>query len=107
MMKLILNHIKKVISFLFQNSELLFWICGLVYLSLVIPGENHFTFCPLKNFGINFCPGCGLGQSISLIFHLKIFESFQAHPLGLFALIIILYRITQLIKTKLRRDQYA
>jgi len=107
MKNLVINYIKKFSSFLFHNLELIFWISGLIYLALIIPEQNHFTFCPLKNAGLQFCPGCGLGQSISLIFQLKIFESFQVHPLGLLALIIILYRITQLLKTKLRREHYA
>jgi hypothetical protein len=105
MENLMITFVKKIFSFISKNFELIFWIGGLVYLA-ILPEQNHFSFCPLKNAGFQFCPGCGIGNSISLIFHLKIFESFKAHPLGLFAFIIIILRIIQLI-TKKRREQYA
>lgn len=105
MKNLIINLTRKFALVISKNFELIFWVGGLVYLAF-IPEQNHFSFCPIKNLGFQFCPGCGIGNSISLIFHLKIFESFKAHPLGLFALIIIVFRIIQLI-TKQRREHYA
>ena len=81
------------------NIELFFWIGGLVYLAFMNPAETHFTLCPIKNLGFSFCPGCGLGHSISYIFHGEIKESFYHHPLGGFALLVILWRIFQLIQS--------
>ena len=80
------------------NIELIFWIGGLTWLALMNPSETHFTLCPIKNLGFLFCPGCGLGHSISLIFHGQIKESFHHHPLGIFALVVILIRIFRLIR---------
>ncbi|MBL6447265.1 DUF2752 domain-containing protein [Fulvivirga sp. 29W222] len=64
----------------------------------------HFSLCPLNNLGFDFCPGCGLGRSISHAFHGQFTASFDSHPLGLFAIIILSYRIISLsfysIKTK-------
>lgn len=100
-----IKFLKRIVLHISKNFELIFWIGGLVYLA-ILPEQNHFSFCPLKNAGFQFCPGCGIGNSISLIFHLKIFESFNAHPLGLFALIIITFRIIQLI-IKQRREHYG
>jgi hypothetical protein len=48
--------------------------------------------------GFKFCPGCGLGHSISYLFHGDIQESFSTHPLGIFAVIIILCRIYNLFR---------
>ena len=79
------------------NIELIFWIGGLIYLALMNPSEAHFTLCPIKNLGFTFCPGCGLGHSISCLFHGQIKESFHHHPLGIFALIVILKRVLQLM----------
>ncbi len=80
--------------------EALVWITGLVYLAIFSPvDQTHFSICPIKNLGFDFCPGCGLGHSITQIFHGNFIESFQTHPLGFFALIIILYRIYTLLKT--------
>jgi len=80
------------------NIELLFWIGGLTCLAFSNPSESHFTLCPIKNLGFSFCPGCGLGHSISYLFHGEIKASFQHHPLGFFALAVILKRIFQLIR---------
>jgi len=80
------------------NIELIFLIGGLIYLAFMNPSETHFSLCPIKNLGFSFCPGCGLGHSISYLFHGQIQESFHHHPLGIFALGVILMRILKLIK---------
>ncbi|GBD88617.1 hypothetical protein BMS3Abin03_02555 [bacterium BMS3Abin03] len=80
------------------------WITGLAYLAFIhIPGDTHFTICPIKNLGFDFCPGCGLGNSISYIFRGDIYNSFLTHPLGLFALVVLSYRIIYLIKNNWSR----
>ena len=66
-------------------------------LALMPPGTDaHYSFCVFKMLGFNFCPGCGLGHSISYLFHGNLQASLNAHPLGLFAVIIILFRIYNL-----------
>jgi hypothetical protein len=82
--------------------EALIWLLGLITLALISPDKGHFTICPLSNLGFDFCPGCGLGSSISLLFRGKPAESFAAHPLGIFAIIILTYRIFQLTKDYLK-----
>lgn len=79
--------------------EALMWIIGLLFLFVINPYEKqHFTLCPYKNLGINFCPGCGLGRSISLFYHFDFIRALKTHPLGIIAFTIILYRIIYLIK---------
>ncbi|MEA5138873.1 DUF2752 domain-containing protein [Arcicella rigui] len=80
------------------NIELIFWLGALIWLFLDNPLENHFTFCPIKNLGFSFCPGCGIGHSISFLLHGNLKQSFDNHPLGVFALIVIIHRIITLIK---------
>lgn len=81
--------------------EALMWIIALVYLLFINPYEaGHFSFCAFKNLGIDFCPGCGLGRSIACLYNGDLSHSIEAHPLGLFALVIILYRIIKLIQRK-------
>ena len=75
------------------------WIFGLTVLFFIEPHVGHFSICPLHNLGLSFCPGCGLGTSINYLMHGHLTLSFESHPLGSFALIILLYRIFQLIKT--------
>lgn len=97
---------KSFIKIIYKNLELIFWIFGLIYLALISPEQTHLSFCPLNNIGMNWCPGCGLGKSISLIFQFRISDAIQFHPLGIFAISIIAYRIIQLIKN-IRREQYG
>lgn len=79
------------------NPEAIIWIVALAYLITIDPYESdHLSFCLFHNLGINFCPGCGIGRSISMIFHGDFTGSFNMHPLGFFALIILLYRIITL-----------
>jgi hypothetical protein len=77
--------------------ELTAWVTGLILLAFMSPTTDvHYSFCVFKFIGIKFCPGCGLGHSISFLFHGDFLGSFHAHPLGLFALIVILARIYKL-----------
>jgi hypothetical protein len=77
--------------------ELAFWVASLVALAVMDPATDvHYSFCFFRFIGINFCPGCGLGHAISFLFHGDIPASFSAHPLGIFALMIILFRIYKL-----------
>jgi hypothetical protein len=80
------------------NLEAVIWITALFYLAINYPvGDNHFSICPIKGLGFSFCPGCGLGESISHLFRFKISQSFRCHPLGIFALPILIYRIIFLL----------
>lgn len=82
------------------------WIAALFYFALIInPFETHFTICPLANAGFQHCPGCGLGNSISLFFHGHFTESFNTHILGMPALIIIFHRIYSVIKFNLKKEK--
>ena len=97
-----LNKLKEVWSLI--GFEALVWISGLAYLGLIhSPGGTHFTICPLSNLGFEFCPGCGLGNSISYIFKGDFIASVHSHPLGIFALLIITLRIITIIKNNRRK----
>ncbi|WP_316810522.1 DUF2752 domain-containing protein [Pedobacter heparinus] len=82
--------------------ELIFWITALVLLAtadLQNHGEaQHFTLCPIANLGMTWCPGCGIGRSITQLFHGNFAESFAQHWFGLPALLIICRRIGVLMK---------
>jgi hypothetical protein len=81
------------------------WITGLFFLVFINnPADVHFTVCPIGNLGLDFCPGCGLGNSISYLFRGDVIGSFNSHPLGLFALIVLLIRIIHLLKFNRSRN---
>lgn len=99
-MKLLTQHKKDLLRyFVFRYFELVIWFVALVLLAFMSPDNDHFSLCPLKNAGFSFCPGCGLGHSISYFFRGEVLESFHSHPLGLFAITILLMRIFQLLKS--------
>lgn len=90
------KHVKEI--FRLKNSEAFIWTAALLCLYFIpVGGDNHFSICPLKNFGFDFCPGCGLGTSIHYFLHFDLLQSFHAHPLGLFALLVLVNRIITLL----------
>lgn len=89
--------------------ELLFWLTGLLLLGLADPqvkgGHHHFTLCPLANLGFSWCPGCGIGRSITQLMHGNFAESFNQHWFGLPALFIIGWRIVVLVRLNFFKDR--
>ncbi len=84
------------------DLEALFWLSALVYLTYINPyTPKHLDMCLFSIVGIDNCPGCGLGKSISMVFHGDFAGSFNSHPLGIPALLLIIKRIYQLIKNKI------
>jgi len=92
----------------FGNRESLCWLISLTVLFFINPeNQQHFTLCPLKNLGINYCPGCGLGRSISFFLHGDMRASFQAHVLGIPAFFIIVHRIYSIYQHKKKLLKYS
>jgi hypothetical protein len=83
------------------NFELLFWIAALAWLACMNPAEEHFSFCLFHHLGL-WCPGCGIGHSISWLLHGNIVQSFHTHYLGIFALAVIAHRIYILSKSQFK-----
>jgi len=88
------------------ESEALIWAGALLYLAISNPevGE-HFTFCFFRIIGFEHCPGCGLGHSIAFLLNGDPVASWQAHPLGLAATLLLSYRIITLTKRSFIRSR--
>ncbi len=84
--------------------ELAFWILALVLLATADPQVHHFSLCPLASLGADWCPGCGLGRSISALFHGEIRESLGFHWFGIPAFCIIVYRIAILSTLAIKKE---
>jgi hypothetical protein len=94
--------LKQVKNYITRHFELMAWILALILLAFNNPeADTHFSLCVFKWMGIQSCPGCGLGHSISWLFHGDLQHSLQAHPLGIFAVAILLMRIFTLSKKQL------
>jgi hypothetical protein len=91
--------------FVRANLELFIWITALLLLIFLNPDGHQVSICPLNFLGFHYCPGCGLGRSIALLFRGRFAESFNMHPLGSFALAMIGFRIFQLGRMALQRKE--
>lgn len=89
--------------------ELIFWITAVLLLAFAEPEvhgqQHHFTLCPLANMGLDWCPGCGIGRSITQFLRGNPVESIRQHWFGIPALMIIIYRIVTLIKLEIRNKK--
>ena len=84
--------------------EALVWSAGLLILALYNPHhQEHMSMCVFNNIGFKYCPGCGLGRSVSYFLHGDIVMSFSAHPAGIPAGIILLFRIYNSSKDYIKR----
>ncbi|MCP2042553.1 DUF2752 domain-containing protein [Pontibacter sp. HSC-36F09] len=74
------------------------WILGLLLLAGLEPMNDHlFSLCPVSWVWEGGCPGCGLGHSIAYLFRGELGPSWQAHPLGVPALLLLSWRVTELL----------
>ncbi|WP_226389239.1 DUF2752 domain-containing protein [Penaeicola halotolerans] len=84
--------------------EAVFWTIALISLALFTPSEaSHFSLCPIDRLGFDFCPGCGLGRSMAWAFKGEFARSFSQHWLGIPAILLLIYRIFQLIVNYLKK----
>lgn len=75
------------------------WLFGVTALALMDPeGEHLFSFCPFSWMWEHGCPGCGLGHGIAYLFRGEWQASWNAHPLALPALILLLWRSIKLFR---------
>ncbi len=84
----------RIYHFMRSNIEAFTWLTALLLLAFMQPENTQSTLCLLHHAGIESCPGCGLGHSISAAFHGRFLQSFNMHPLGMAAILILTLRIT-------------
>lgn len=81
-------------GFLLRHMERLAWGGALLMLAVLPPEPGDWSFCPLSWFSLP-CPGCGLGNAISLALQFRLQESIQTHWLGLPVLAWMVLRVFQ------------
>ncbi|MCU4165965.1 DUF2752 domain-containing protein [Marinilabiliaceae bacterium A049] len=85
------------------HIEAYFWILSLILLAFTNPeADSHYSLCLFKNLGFDFCPGCGLGHSIAFFFKGRFLESWQAHPIGFLAIVILIFRAYKILKPDIK-----
>lgn len=93
----IISGIKRLFSV--REIEALIWLTAIFLLAISDPyNPRHFTlFLPSILFDIP-SPGYNLGHSIAFIFRGEFTKSFEAHPLGIITLFLLIYRIIYILK---------
>ncbi len=93
------------LKFFRKNLEAFIWIAALILLAFLNPeNEQHNSLCVFHNLGFIYCPGCGLGHSISYFFRGDFQNSFYSHPLGIVAVFILVSRIVQVLRNSYKRS---
>ncbi len=99
--------LRPILIFIRRHLEAFIWIAALIILGLTSPVDECYSLCPLHNLGFSWCPGCGLGHSISWLFRGDIISSFYAHPLGIPAVIILILRIVAIFRKNYHYKHYS
>jgi hypothetical protein len=84
-------HIKNIFKL---HSEWSILLIGLILLAFMDPTRQSLSLCLFDVAGI-FCPGEGLGRSISYIFRGMWSEAWNSHPAGFIAVPVLSVRILQ------------
>lgn len=93
------------LKFFRKNLEAFIWIGALISLAFLNPeNEQHYSLCVFHNLGFKYCPGCGLGHSISYFFRGELQNSFYAHPLGIVAVFILVSRIIKVFRNSYKKS---
>jgi hypothetical protein len=95
----VLSTIRKYSSLAFAHFELIVWITAIIVL-FFLPETPGPSLCVFKAIGFNRCPGCGIGHSMHDALHFQFSASWNHHPMGILAVLIIFMRIKQLIPNK-------
>jgi len=85
------------------DLELVFLVASLLSFALSNPENEHFNLCIFKWLNFNYCPGCGLGHSITWFFHGDFSKAYESHFFGIPAVFIILHRIIQLVRENFKK----
>ncbi len=94
-----LSTIRKYQRLVYTHFELIVWTTAIIVL-FFLPETIGPSLCVFKAVGLNRCPGCGIGHSIQDALHFQFAASWNHHPLGILAVLIIFMRIKQLLPIK-------
>lgn len=77
--------------------EVLMWVTGIILLALMEPNNGHLVSFCLFSYITDWCPGCGLGHAIAWLVRGEVRASWEAHPLGIPAVLLLCWRCIQLL----------
>lgn len=74
------------------------WAGGLLLMAMLDPNASGETLCLFAQLGIEWCPGCGLGQAIALLARGEWAASVAAHPLAPLVVAGLVVRIATVLR---------
>lgn len=95
----------KLRKYLNKNFEWIALAAGLFLLAIMSPYDKGQSFCLLEYAGYDFCPGDGLGHSISFFFRGEFQNSLHAHFMGMPAVLILSMRILFLLNNNFNQKE--
>lgn len=88
-----------------KHFEWMVFLVGLILLANLDPDSTKESWCLIDAIGFTYCPGEGLGHSISYFFRGDLFNALKMHLMGPIAVVVMGLRIGsiwyKLIKEKL------
>lgn len=85
------------------NKEFWGWIIALILPFFIDPhADGHMSLCLFHQLGFDWCPGCGLGRSMALLYLGEWQASFRMHFMGAPALLLIAARIVTLFRQSIK-----
>src|SRR5688572_26597726 len=80
--------------------QALSWTVVLAVLYFMDRGSTSGSLCLFRFLGLEHCPGCGIGHSISEALHFNLSKSFETHVMGVpAAFFLVLYIIRTFISS--------
>ncbi len=74
------------------------WLGAMLVLAMLPSGtSDHFSVCIPRALGLSWCWGCGVGESVGMALRGNLVESFSVHPMGPVAVVVLLFRLVQLL----------
>lgn len=80
-----------------KHLEWVVFTVGLIALAAMSPDTDGTSFCLFDFFGFPYCPGEGLGHSISYTFRGDLSSAFEENIAGPIAVVVLTLRIMYLV----------
>ena len=91
----------------FSFLQPLSWTIVLVVLYFMDRSSTSGSLCLFQFLGLENCPGCGIGHSISEALHFNFSKSFEAHIMGLPATVFLILFIIRTFISSIKRSTHG
>ena len=90
-----------------QFLQALSWTMVLAVLFFMDRSSTSGSLCLFQFLGLQNCPGCGMGHSISEALHFNFSKSMEAHIMGLPATVFLILFIIRTILSSIKQSTHG